>query len=112
MQFGVDIPQTSLDAIEARAHRLVLAVDRAVGENPRREVREAGGQLTERILEWLEEIKDLREVGDEDAVEMMKSFRARLKLAEATISTWPTEEATSVEGRRAKKRRRREPRAA
>lgn len=97
MQLGVEIPKASLDAIEARAQRLIEEVEKAVQHADRR-IKTVGGQLVERILEWVEEIKDLREMGDEDAGEVMQSFLTRLRLAERMVSRWPT--------RRARKRRR------
>lgn len=110
MKFGVDIPQSHLDALESRAQRLTDEVDRATAASTDRRVREVGGQLVDRILEWIEEIKDLLEVGDEDVVERVRSFQARLVLAEKLVSRWPKpKEAVGTEP---KKRRRKEPRAA
>lgn len=99
MQLGVEIPQANVDALETRAHRLIVAVDKATQDNPDRRVKVAGGQLAERILEWVEEIKDLREVGDDDVAEVMRSFSARLKLAEKAVAAWPTGRSRSARRR-------------
>lgn len=108
MKFGVDIPQNQLDALEARAHRLAGEVDRATSASADRRVRETAGQIVDRIFEWVEEIKELREVGDEDVLERIKSFHTRLMLAEREMTSWPKPNARKTSA----KRRRRAPRAA
>ena len=109
MKFGVEIPQTQMDTLEARAHRLTVEVDRVTGASSDRGIREVGGQLVDRILEWVEEIKDLREVGDEEVVERINSFKARLSLAETHVAAWPKPRLRRED---AKKRRRKERKAA
>ncbi|MEL6190048.1 MAG: hypothetical protein AAFU79_35940 [Myxococcota bacterium] len=107
MKFGVEIPQSKLDALETRAHRLTVDVDRATSSSSDRSVRETAGQLVDRILEWVEEIKELREVGDEDVMERMRSFEARLSLAEREVARWPkpSDPANGAPSRRRRKRR-------
>lgn len=107
MKFGVEIPQSELDALETRAHRLTVDVDRATSNSTDRSVREIAGQLVDRILEWVEEIKELREVGDEDVMERIKSFEKRLSLAEREVGGWPKpkDKASGEPSRRRRKRR-------
>ena len=105
MKFGVDIPQSQVDAIETRAHRLAVEIDRATLASTDRHIREVGGQVVDRILEWVEEIKELREVGDEEVTERIASFKARLRLAEKAVATWPKPESEPRSAGRRKKRK-------
>lgn len=89
MKFGVSITKTELDSLENRAHRIAGIVDQATAKSPDRHIRDISGQLVDRILEWLEEIKEQIEIGDEDALESVRNFQVRLSLAEKAISTWP-----------------------
>ncbi len=89
MKLGVDIPLSHIEALENRAHRLASAVDAATLASGKRHIRDAGGQIIDRILEWVDEIKDLREIGDEDIVDRMQSFLSRLRLAEQAVKSWP-----------------------
>lgn len=106
MKFGVDIPQSHVDALEARAQRLANEVDRATTASSDRRIRDTAGHLVDRILEWVEEIKELREVGDEDVIERIKSFQGRLALAESHVASWPMPADKRASGRRRRKRER------
>ena len=106
MKFGVNIPKSRLESLEARAHRLAVVVDQATSGSADRTIRTISGQLVDRIFEWMEEIKELLEVGDEEVVERIRSFQARLSLAEKAVGSWP-KRATA----KSTTRRRRRPKA-
>ncbi|MBX2812950.1 MAG: hypothetical protein KTR25_14135 [Myxococcales bacterium] len=89
MKFGVSISKTKLESLENRAHRICAIIDQATIRNPDRNIREMAGQLVDRIFEWVDEIRELVEVGDEDAVDRARSFQARLILAEKAVRSWP-----------------------
>ncbi len=87
-ELGVNIPKTVLTALEKRAQSLTSLVDVATSGAQDRRVREAGAQLIERVNEWVEEIRDLNAVGDEEALDRARSFHVRLRLAENKIQQW------------------------
>lgn len=89
MKLGVNIPQSQIDALEARALHLTQEIDRATLESHSREIRARGAQLVDRVLEWVEEIKDVRDIDAEEAVDIMRSFSARLRMAERAVARWP-----------------------
>ncbi len=88
-KLGVQIPTSTISTLDFRVARLSSLVEIATQSSPEKKIRANGAQLIERLSEWLEEIKDLSEVGDEDVHDVLKSFKLRLKLAEAKIKTWP-----------------------
>ncbi len=87
--FEVEIPQSKIDALEARAVRLSALVDAATHSSENRNTRESGSLLADRIMEWVDEIKDLRAIGDKDVLEKIQSFSMRLHMAEQKIKSWP-----------------------
>ena len=87
-KLGVTIPQPVLTALEKRAQKLTSLVDVATSTASDKKVRDSGAQLIERVNEWLEEIRDLNMVGDEEVEERAKSFHIRLRLAEEKIQGW------------------------
>lgn len=89
---GVQVPEATMIALEKKANRFAELVEAATTESPHKYVRDGGKQLIERIGEWLDEIKDLREVGDEDVHDKIQSFAIRLHLAEEKTKAWPIPE--------------------
>lgn len=87
-KLGVTIPNTVMNALERRAQKLISLVDVATSTASDKRVRDNGAQLIERVNEWVEEIRDLNMVGDDEVEERAKSFHIRLKLAEAKIEAW------------------------
>jgi hypothetical protein len=87
-KLGETISQAKLDAIERRVTKLATLLEVATQNSSEKTVREGGAQLIERLSEWVEDIKDLAEVGDEDVVEVVKGFMVRLKLAEDKVKEW------------------------
>ncbi|MEL7371038.1 MAG: hypothetical protein AAFN74_19110 [Myxococcota bacterium] len=87
-KLGVTIPQPILNALEKRAQKLTSLVDVATSTATDKKVRDNGAQLIERVNEWVEEIRDLNMVGDDEVEERAKSFHIRLKLAEDKIKGW------------------------
>ncbi len=92
-KFGEMIPQSTLDRLERRVSRLSILLELATQNSAEKSIRESGAQLIERLSEWLEDIKDLVEVGDEDAHDLVKSFTMRLRLAETKVKGWSIPEA-------------------
>lgn len=109
-KLGVQVPEATMVALEKKADRFVQLVETATSESPHKEVREGGAQLIERVGEWLDEIKDLREVGDEDVHERIQSFAIRLHLAEEKTKGWPIPEKVRSRIMTTEKRRRGRPR--
>lgn len=109
-KLGVQVPEATMVALEKKAGRLANLVEAATSEAPVREVRDGGAQLVERIGEWMDEIKDLREVGDEDVHEKIQSFAIRLHLAEEKTKSWPIPEKVRARIMTQPKRRRGRPR--
>ena len=87
-KLGVTIPQSVLSALEKRAQKLTSLVDVATSSAHDKKVRDSGAQLIERVNEWIEEIRDLNTVGDDEVEERAKSFHIRLRLAEEKIKGW------------------------
>ena len=92
-KFGEMIPQSTLENLERRVSRLSILVELATQGSAEKSIRESGAQLIERLSEWLEDIKDLVEIGDEDAHDLVKSFTMRLRLAETKVKAWKIPEA-------------------
>lgn len=101
MQFAHQIPQAVIEGLEAKALRLTEEIDRATSLSEKREIRNLGGQLIERIMEWVEEIKDLRQTEDEDIHDVIQSFESRLAMASRMVRDWP-----GVTPQKSKRRRR------
>jgi hypothetical protein len=87
--FGMQISEHTITSLEKRASRLAALVETATQGSQLKKVRDNGAQLVERLGEWVEEIKELRDMGDEDVEELIKSFTTRLALAEEKIKAWP-----------------------
>ena len=87
-KLGMTIPQSVMTALEKRAHKLTSLVDVATSGATDKKVRDNGAQLIERVNEWIEEIRDLNTMGDEEVEERAKSFHIRLRLAEQKIAAW------------------------
>ena len=85
---GQALPESAVTRLERRVARLSALLEVATQQASDRQIRDGGAQLIERLGEWLEDIKDLREVGDEDVHEMVRSFELRLKLAERKVDGW------------------------
>jgi hypothetical protein len=92
-KLGENTPQSTIDGLERRVSRLSILVELATQNSNEKSIRESGAQLIERLSEWLEDIKDLAEVGDEDAHDLVKSFTMRLRLAETKVKAWSIPEA-------------------
>lgn len=88
-RLGVEVSDKTMVALEKKALRLAELVDLATSAASDKKVRDGGAQLVERLGEWMDEIKDLREVGDEDVHEKIRSFAIRLHLAEEKTKSWP-----------------------
>lgn len=115
-KLGETIEKSTLDALERRVARLSILVEFATQSSPERKIREGGNQLIERLSEWVEDIKDLAEVGDEDVHDLLKSFVLRLRLAEQKVKSWHippsvVERAFENEEAQPKRRRGRPPKA-
>ena len=87
-KLGKLIPQKAVHGLEVRTLKLAGLVETATQTSHVRAVREAGAPLIERLSEWMEEIKDLREVGDEEVNDLVESYHIRLWLAEKKVNTW------------------------
>ena len=87
-KLGVNIPQPVLTSLEKRAQKLTSLVDAATSGASDKRVRDHGAQLIERVQEWVEEIRDLNMVGDQEVEERARSFHIRLRLAEEKIKGW------------------------
>ncbi len=86
---GVEVPQSTLTQLERRVVRLSALVEQATQISPHKKVREGGALLMERLGEWIDEIKELSDIGDADVHDRIRSFSLRLKLAEEKVKTWP-----------------------
>ncbi len=82
------IPSRELRALSQRAHRLAQRVERATQTATSMDVRRGGTRIGEILDEWMEEIQELDNLGDETATERAKSFATRLALAEQKIESW------------------------
>lgn len=87
-KLGETIEKSTLEGLERRVARLSILVEYATQSSPERKIREGGNQLIERLSEWVEDIKDLAEIGDEDVHDLLKSFMLRLRLAEQKVKDW------------------------
>ena len=105
MKLGVDIPKSYMNALEARALRLTSVIDAATSQSPDRLIRDSGAQLSDRIVEWVEEIKELLELGDEEVFERIQSFVTRLHIAERKIQSWPLPKDSQKRIRASRRRR-------
>lgn len=74
--------------LERRAARIVLLIDAATQGHDDKKVRENGAQLTARILEMVEELRELRAAEDASLMESIEDFHARLHLAQSRIDGW------------------------
>lgn len=88
-KLGVEVAEATITSLERRVVRLVALLEIATQKSPNKTIRENGARLADRLAEWMDDIKDLREVGDEDVTELIKSFELRLKLAESKVKDWP-----------------------
>ncbi len=77
-----------LKTLEARAMRLSNKVERATQDSPEREVRDGGSRLADVLDEWLQDIHELHQSGDDELEERVLSFHTRLALAEKKVDTW------------------------
>ncbi len=87
-KLGVTIPKPVMSALEKRAQRLISLVDAATSGATDKRVREQGAQLIERVHEWVEEIRDLNTIGDDEVEERANSFHIRLTLAQKKVDGW------------------------
>lgn len=109
-KLGVQVPETIIVSLEKRAARLASLVESATQASPERPIREGGALLIDRLGEWVEEIKDLREMGDEEVTEVIRSFATRLRIAEEKVKAWPLPQSARKHAMR-QDRLRRKPRA-
>ena len=77
-----------LKQLRQRAAKLADRVELATAESPDREVRQGGTRLSEVLEEWLEDLEELLEIGDDNLQERMMSFATRIMLAEQKVGTW------------------------
>lgn len=82
------IPNRELRALGLRAQKLAQRVERATQTATSIDVRRGGTKIGEILDEWMEEIQELDNLGDETATERAKSFAARLALAEQKVDSW------------------------
>lgn len=87
-KLGVSIPKPVISALEKRAQKLISLVDVATSEASDKKVRDSGAQLIERVNEWIEEIRELNMMGDDDVEERANSFHIRLALAQRKVDAW------------------------
>ncbi len=112
MKLGATVPRSTIAALERRATKLAALIDVATKASTNRDIRTGGAQLIDRLNEWIEEIKELVDMEDEDVLEMVKSFHLRLRIAEGKVARWqiPANLRKQALGSETKERRRRRPR--
>ncbi|MCB9653969.1 MAG: hypothetical protein H6729_07580 [Deltaproteobacteria bacterium] len=88
MKLGTEVPEATIHMLEKRAEKLASLVDLATRQSSKKDVREGGTLLIERLGEWVDDIKALREVGDEDIHDVIQTFWVRLHLAERKTRDW------------------------
>jgi hypothetical protein len=82
------VSEQMMRSLTERANRLADRVELATRRSPRPDVRRDGARFGEVLDEWLDDIKELREIGDEHLRETVQSFNARLDLAEQKVKAW------------------------
>jgi hypothetical protein len=82
------VPESKVTALSRRTARLCEQIERASQSSPHKEVREIGAQLVDLLSERFEELKELHQMEDEDAVDRINAFEIRIRLAEQKVATW------------------------
>jgi CRISPR/Cas system CSM-associated protein Csm2 small subunit len=88
MSVAVKINDRHVKALAKRAAKIAAVVEMATSSSSNPDVRREGGRFVEVLQEWLDEIKDLVNNDDANALDRVESFRARMRLAEKKIEQW------------------------
>lgn len=87
-QGGTNEMDAVLRYLERRAARLVGLIDAASQASDDKKIRDGGAQLVERIVELVEELRELQKAEDDGLPEAADVFHRRLYLAEKKVDTW------------------------
>jgi hypothetical protein len=111
-KLGIEISDSTMAQLERRVAKLMALLEIATHKAADKKIRENGAQLSDRLAEWIDDIKDLREAGDEEVAERISSFTLRLKMAEDKMKNWPIPAAAREELNGGRRRRTRKVRPA
>ena len=89
---GREMGQRELEAVlkylEQRASRLVRLIQAVSQPHSEKKVRDGGAQLTERIVELAEELREMQSGASDELAEAADLFHRRLYIAEQMVETW------------------------
>jgi hypothetical protein len=88
-QLHTHVDPKLIDTLERRAARVTAVIDAVSQETNDRRMKEVCAMITDRILELVVEIREMREMDDLELRDRIDSLSLRLTLAERKIKTWP-----------------------
>ncbi|MBI4815929.1 MAG: hypothetical protein HY791_06720 [Deltaproteobacteria bacterium] len=84
----MEVTRQLLDTLRKKAEVLAERVAEATRDSTNAHVRTEGGRFAEVLGEWLDQLDELFETEDPEVIDRVRSFSARLQLAEDKVARW------------------------